>query len=817
VSRAGFWLRWSWRDLRRRWVLVAAISVVLAIGTGMYAGLGSLENWRKDSNDASFAALNAHDLEVGLTEGSLAREGELRALVESIPGADGIERVQERLVVPTQLEIARGDGEDPVLASGEIVGTDLSAPNPIDGYSSEEGEALGPADEGRDTALLEVQYARGQDLPATGSLRVAGGQELRYVGLGTSPEYFLVTRPGGGDFGGAEASFAVVFASLETAQRLTGNRAAVNDVAMTLPPGVDGDAVKAQLEEAVARSGLGADVTALDEEAAHRVLYNDAEGDQQLFNIFALLILAGAAFAAFNLATRIVEAQRREIGVGMALGVPPRELAIRPLLLGAEIALLGTLLGLLVGLAMGDVFRGALEELLPLPVMETPFEPGVFLRGAAVGFVLPFAATAIPVIRGVRVTPIEAIRIGFRSAKSSGLASIGKHVRLPGTALVQMPLRNLLRAPRRTLLTVLGIGAVVTVVVAFVGMIDSFLATVDDAEREAAGDEADRIVVSLDGLHAADSELVAEVTASPLLAASEPRLTLPGRLATGADEFDAQIGLVNPESRIWAPTTVSGPGIAGEPEGILISEKAAEDLEVKVGDEVEVTRPSGLRGGVLGEETTTLRIVGLHPNPFRSLAYMAPSQAVPMGLEGQVNEIDVLPAPGASADDVKRALFGLGGVAGVEEATATTEFVRDRIDDFVGIFRIVEVFALVLAILIAFNSTSISIDERARENATMEAFGVTVRTVLGLSIAEAAVVGVLGTIAGLGLGALVLQWVLNVTLPNTLPDLGVNASLTLGSLGIAALVGVAAAVLAPLLTIRRLRRMDIPSTLRVVE
>ena len=76
-------------------------------------------------------------------------------------------------------------------------------------------------------------------------------------------------------------------------------------------------------------------------------------GDQQMFDIFAVLILAGAALAAFNLATRIVEAQRREIGIGMALGVPPRELAIRPLLLGVQIAVAGTLLGLALGLMMG--------------------------------------------------------------------------------------------------------------------------------------------------------------------------------------------------------------------------------------------------------------------------------------------------------------------------------------------------------------------------------------------------------------------------------------------------------------------------------
>ena len=72
MRRAQFWLRWSWRDLKGRWVLVVAIALVLAIGTGIYSGLGSLENWRKASNDASFAPLNAHDLKINLTEGSRA-------------------------------------------------------------------------------------------------------------------------------------------------------------------------------------------------------------------------------------------------------------------------------------------------------------------------------------------------------------------------------------------------------------------------------------------------------------------------------------------------------------------------------------------------------------------------------------------------------------------------------------------------------------------------------------------------------------------------------------------------------------------------
>ncbi|NIR40901.1 MAG: hypothetical protein GWN79_24365, partial [Actinobacteria bacterium] len=79
---------------------------------------------------------------------------------------------------------------------------------------------------------------------------------------------------------------------------------------------------------------------------AFRLLYEDIESDQQVWNMISALVLLAAALAAFNLVTRIVEAQRREIGIGMALGVPRARLAIRPLLVGLQIGILGTIAGI---------------------------------------------------------------------------------------------------------------------------------------------------------------------------------------------------------------------------------------------------------------------------------------------------------------------------------------------------------------------------------------------------------------------------------------------------------------------------------------
>ena len=75
----------------------------------------------------------------------------------------------------------------------------------------------------------------------------------------------------------------------------------------------------------------------------------------------------------------------------------------------------------------------------------------------------------------------------------------------------------------------------------------------------------------------------------------------------------------------------------------------------------------------------------------------------------------------------------------------------------------------------------------------------------------------LGTLVGLGGGFLVVSWVVDQTLPETLPDLGLVIEIAPASLLVAAAVGIASVSLAPLLSARRIRRMDVPSTLRVME
>jgi putative ABC transport system permease protein len=99
----------------------------------------------------------------------------------------------------------------------------------------------------------------------------------------------------------------------------------------------------------------------------------------------------------------------------------------------------------------------------------------------------------------------------------------------------------------------------------------------------------------------------------------------------------------------------------------------------------------------------------------------------------------------------------------------------------------------------------------------MLAFGVPVSRVLGIEVAESVLLGLAGTVVGLLVGVAVIAWFVGVKVPEMMPELGITIEVAPGTVGVALLVGVLVVGLAPLLMTRRLRRMNLPGTLRLVE
>jgi putative ABC transport system permease protein len=332
----------------------------------------------------------------------------------------------------------------------------------------------------------------------------------------------------------------------------------------------------------------------------------------------------------------------------------------------------------------------------------------------------------------------------------------------------------------------------------------------------------DRVVVGLDGLTPADGTALLAIADAESVGAVEPVLRVGGRLrradgadggADGDDGFEVLIEALDLDNEVWTPGVVEGDLHA---DGIVISRVAADDLGVGAGDTVVLVHPAITAAGfVLREDEVA--VAAVNASPYRFGVYVDSSLLAAFGAEGLANQAYVLPAVGYTPEDVQRALFFLPGVTSVQPVATASEVLRDTMKQFTGIFRVLEGFILLLALLIAYNSTSINADERARERATLFAIGMSRRRVIVLEMAEGLMYGLLGTAAGLAVGHLVVRWIVTSVVSSTMPEMGMEAVMSGTTVLTAVVMGVVAVAVAPLLTVRRLRRMDVPGTLRVVE
>ncbi len=815
--------KWSLRDLRERWLQVFGIAVIIGLGVAVYSGLGSATPWRTKQLDESYAILNMYDLRMELTPGSYLKAESLADAITSIPHASEIEDVELRLVFPTSVSATTPDKS--VLVSGQVIGVDVTSGGPqINRLHVTSGRGMEPSDAGDPVAVIEHNFAAYYGLEPGGQpIRISGGYTLEAVGNAISPEHFMVVDEEYGVFGSlAQDRFAALFVPMGTAQEIAGLPDQVNEALITVVGGL-GRADLNQLERELKAAMDGAfpqltiDVEKPSENTVYRLLYDDIPGDQQIYDTFSFILLLGAAFGAFILIGRIVDAQRREIGINMALGVSPRHIARRYLLISAEIAFLGVAVGAVLGLIINRPLGRLIGEMLPTPYFASPFQPDVFLRAALIGIIVPFLAVIYPIWRAVRVPPIDAIQTGYLVSKGGGLAPWLSRFPLPGSSFTHYPLRSLSRGVRRTIMTVLGLSMAVVVLIAVLGVINTFNGTMDAGEQEAAQGAPDRLLALLEGFSPLSGSHISELTSDERIVQAVPSIVLPGQLV-GDETFDILLQFLDLDNELWTPTIVqSAASFEGAAPGVLITEKAARDLGVSVGDSVKLNHLYRESDSAWRLAQTPVQVMGIHRDILRTVVYMDVQDAGILNLEGVANGLHLNPAPGTDVESLHQDLSRIKGVATVRRAAAITEGARAVLEQFSGVFVVIELLVLLMAFLIAANTTRTNMEERRRELATMFAFGTPVRTVLRMAMVESFIIGVLGTTVGIALGWLVMRTMILVRFGTMAPELSPVITVSPNTLVLAVLIGVVVVSLTPLLMARRLVQMDIPSTLRVVE
>jgi putative ABC transport system permease protein len=529
--------------------------------------------------------------------------------------------------------------------------------------------------------------------------------------------------------------------------------------------------------------------------------------------LIAAVALFVGAFLIFNTLSMTVTERVRELGLLRAAGATRDQVARFVLVQALVLGVLGSLLGLVAGVALAQVMGNYVRAIGSIPFEAASIGPESVIVAIAIGLFVTLAASLEPARRAGSISPIEALKARLEPAaarrarlrwligvfavvgaagllvwpRESGVAGLARGLAVYGLLLLVvlgspivlgplarvagLPFRGLRLEERlaraalardrsRTALTVGALTMGLAMIVAIGGVAGSSRAAAAAWLAEVIpGDELVTSIrpVALDepapqDLAAVDG--VERVSPIAIFEVARNGVRTDAAAVSGADLLaDGRLTLVAGDRATALPLLDAG-GVT------IVPRSLAERANLAVGGTVTLA----LGGG----EQLDLRIVGIADRTLPGGA----GEAILVGWGDATDKLGVAGAdvfairykPGREADarplleQAARAAAlepnPLDSVAGAVDAALGRVF---------GLFDALAIVAVIVAALGIVNTLSMNVLERVREIGVLRAAGMTTRQVRRTVVVEAGIVGVVGTILGIatGLVAAVLMGLLS--------------------------------------------------------
>jgi len=776
------------RDLGRMKGQVLAVSLVMACGLAMMIMTRSLILTLESTRTAYYQQNAMADVFGSLKRAPLSMANRLAEL-------PGVATVETRVAVDVTLDLPGLD--EP--ATGHIISL------PEDGGEQKLNRLFlrsgrFPKPDDRREVILGESFANENGLkPGDSLVAVINGRRetLSICGIGLSPEFVFEARAG--QTLPDHKRFSVIWMNyrpLAVAYNLDG---AFNNFCVDLAPGAAAEPVIAEMDRLLAPYGAGGAYTRKDQASAQR-LNDELRVLNSLAVAYPLIFLSVAAFMVNAVLARIVRLQREQIAQMKALGYSSRQVGVHYLKFVFVIGFLGTLIGAIAGRIFGAQLVHLYTIFFRFPKLEFQMDYGALGLALLISFGASILGVLTVVWQAVKLAPAEAMRPEAPADfKPSFFERIGLTKFL--SPAFRMALRNIERRPWQAVFTMSGLALATGLMVLPGAMSDSidYLLTFqwNSAQRQ---DVAVFLTEPASGSGLHDLEHLPGVTLA------EPIRSVASRMRFGHQYRKLSVTGVTPNASLNRILDDDGNPMVMPKEGLVMSEKLAEILGARIGDEVRIEVLEGKR------PVLNIPISGLLTDYAGVAAYMDIS-----ALRRLLQEGDTVNGAYLKIDHLHWAAF----MREVKETprTAVVMVKRDQLASFrettgesIGIMRkLYFVLAVIVAFGVVYNSARIALSERSRELATLRVVGFRLSEVRGVLLGELGILVLtaipVGLLFGRGLAMMIMA---SFSTETVRMPIVINSS----TYSIAVLVVLTAAVLSFTLVSRMLGKLDMVGVLK---
>lgn len=718
------------RDCWRMRGQLLAITLVVIAGVATYVGMRGVMNTLQHTQATYYAE---HRFADGFA--SLRRAPE--RVGDQLREVPGINEVETRVQAGANLEVP--DFDEPVAASIRSVPDRREAR--LNRLFIRDGR---PVEPGRSNeVLLNEVFAEAHELEPgdeiTATIR-GRQQRLTVAGIALSPEAVLQVQPGA-LFPDPER-FGVLWMSRSAVAAAYDMEGAFNNVTFSLAPDAALDNVLERVDRHLDRYG-GRGAYGRDDQASHALLDVELQQLEGVSTLLPAIFLVVAAFLLNIVVARLVNLQREQIAMLKAFGYDDWTIGwhyVKLVLLVVAIgAAIGSALGLWIERAMGEIYL----QFFRFPVLDHSFEPGVVLTAV----LLTAGASLLGVIgavrRAVRLPPAEAMR---PPAPPTYQPTLVERIGLQGLfdQPTRMILRNLERQPIKSLLTMVGIAASCAILIMGLFFGDAF-----DYVVEAQFEVAQREDVTVMFTEPTSTKALHELASMEGVQHAEPFRSAPVRLHHEHRTQEIAVEGVPPKPYLRRVIDADLRPIPIPDEGIVLTERLAENLDVGPGDEIRAEVQEGAR------PERSVPVVGTAQEFIGMAAYMSLDAMHDLVGEGPALSGVFLLVDGDRQDELMNVLHDRPQVASVVSQDRVIQAFRETSAESLLVFTFVlSIFAAIIAFGVIYNSIRITLSERDRELASLRVLGFTRGEISYILLGEMAILTLLAIPIGFGVGAL---------------------------------------------------------------
>jgi len=421
----------------------------------------------------------------------------------------------------------------------------------------------------------------------------------------------------------------------------------------------------------------------------------------------------------------------------------------------------------------------------------------------AISLAAAVAGTLVAVRRAVRLPPAEAMRpeppAVYRPTivDRSGLGDL-----LPQAARIIF--RELERKPIKAALSCLGISMAVAVMVLGSFTLDSINYIID--YQFYLSQRQDLIVAFVEP---ATAGALHELAHLPGVVHCEPIRSLATQFRFGHRSHRVGIIGMTPGSRLYRLLDADERLVPLPSDGLLLSSKLAELLEVRPGDRILIEVLEG------DQPVREVPVSALVTEYGGTNAYMDVRAIHRLLREGDHLTGAFLAVERDRMDELYRTLKNTPRVSGVTIKEASVQSFRDTIAENLGNIRFFNIlFATVIAFGVVYNNARISLAERSRDLATLRVIGFTRAEISAILLGELAVITLASIPLGLVVGYLFAAW---TTLGLDTEVYRIPLVIGRSTYGFAVTVVLVAAAISGLIVRERLDHLDLIAVLKTRE